>query len=222
MITDTIFNVMVTYIFLKPLLTVLKAAGGNVSTAACRRLERTKRWNLAGVFVTVGSSTVLYINCIAYFALCFTRQFSLSRSAFGSPFVFGLPVDSVLSTLGMILLCGMFKDVAHPLYSRFTFKSKFSIQVAGAPEEQKQDFAFAFDSRAYSEQPAAPEETPVQRVDGTQPDRFVKNFVNINVKASAPGSSTIATHTQSTTTMPEELRAPQKHLIAGKNLLRTS
>ena len=58
LITDAIFSVIVTYIFLKPMLEVLQAAGRNVDTFASRRLDRTKRWNFAGVFVTVGSSTV--------------------------------------------------------------------------------------------------------------------------------------------------------------------
>ena len=76
-----------------------------------RRLHRTKRWNFAGLLVTVSSSTLLYANAVAYFALSFSRQYSLGRSIYGNPFTFGLSADMILNTLGMILLCGMFKDV---------------------------------------------------------------------------------------------------------------
>jgi hypothetical protein len=75
-----------------------------------RRLHRTKRWNFAGLLVTVSSSTLLYANAVAYFALSFSRQYSLGRSIYGNPFTFGLSADMILNTLGMILLCGMFKD----------------------------------------------------------------------------------------------------------------
>ena len=122
LVTDTIFSVIVTYIFLKPMLEVLKVTGGlGVHTAESRRLERTKRWNFAGVLVTVGGSTVLYVNLIVYFALTFFRQYSLHSSAWGNPFSFGLALDSILKTLGMILLCGMFKDVDVPHEIRRSF-----------------------------------------------------------------------------------------------------
>jgi hypothetical protein len=67
LITDTIFSVIVTFIFLKPILDVLQAARGTVHTAAKGRLERTKRWNFAGLLLTVVSSTALYLHVIAYF-----------------------------------------------------------------------------------------------------------------------------------------------------------
>ena len=146
LVTDAIFSAIVTYIFLKPMLEVLQAAGGNVRTAACRRLERTKRWNFAGVLVTVGSSTVLYVNLIAYFVLTTLRQHSLNRSVWGNPFTSGLAMDSILNTLGMILLCGMFKDVSLP--SRLAATSDNKV-------------AAALDSHAYSEQAEMPAESTV-------------------------------------------------------------
>ena len=151
LVTDTIFSVIVTYIFLKPMLEILQAAGGNVRTEASRRLERTKRWNFAGVLVTVGSSTVLYVNMLAYFILAFVRQQSLNRSVWGNPFTFGLAVDSILNTLGMILLCGMFKDVSLPYRLTATSNNKVA---AAALEEQKKELGFIIDSHACSEQEA--------------------------------------------------------------------
>jgi hypothetical protein len=152
LVTDAIFSAIVTYIFLKPMLEVLQAAGGNVRTAACRRLERTKRWNFAGVLVTVGSSTILYVNLIAYFALTALRQWSLSNSVWGNPFTFGLAVDSILNTLGMILLCGMFKDVSLPSRLAATSNNK----VAAAPGDQNNDLGFIIDSHAHRTQSKRP------------------------------------------------------------------
>jgi hypothetical protein len=107
-VTDAIFSVIVTFIFLKPMLEVLRA--GKVSTAGSRRLDRTKRWNFLGVFVTVMSSTVLYLNLIAFFLLTMFNQHSLNHSVWGNPFTFGLALDSMLNTLGVLLLCGMFEE----------------------------------------------------------------------------------------------------------------
>jgi hypothetical protein len=131
------------------MLEILQAAGGNVDTEASRRLGRTKRWNFAGVLVTVGSSTVLYVNMIAFFILSFLRQYSLNRSVWGNPFTFGLLVDSILNTLGMILLCGMFKDVS--LRSRLAITSRKKVSAAA-------ELGCIVDSHAYSEQEAAPAE----------------------------------------------------------------
>jgi hypothetical protein len=145
--TDAIFSVIVTYIFLKPVLEVLRASGNLVHTVASRRLERTKRWNFAGVLVTVGSSTVLYINTIAYFLLIFVRRWSLHGSTFGNPYTFGLPVDSILNTTGVILLCGMFKDTTF-FRSRLSKTSGRKFTVTVHPQA-------AFDSQAYEQDDTA-------------------------------------------------------------------
>jgi hypothetical protein len=87
-------------------------AGNQVKTAASQRLERTKRWNLAGVIVTVGSSTLLYINVIAYLVVSYFRHWTMVMSTWGNPLTFGCFLDSMLNTLGMILLSGMFKDAS--------------------------------------------------------------------------------------------------------------
>jgi hypothetical protein len=110
--TDALFSVVVTYIFLKPMLEVLQASGRQKSTVASRRLQRTKRWNLVGVVITVGSSTLLYVNMIVYVLLTFFRDFSFNKSNFLNPFAFGCTLDSILNTIGMILLSGMFKDAS--------------------------------------------------------------------------------------------------------------
>jgi hypothetical protein len=146
LITDAIFSVIVTYIFVKPLLEVLQAAGGGVHTTASRRLERTKWWNFA-VLVTVGSSTVLYVNMIAWLILSFLLQHSLNRSVWGNPFTFGLAVNSILNTLGMVLLCGMFKDVSIHRLTLTPITSNKKVAPAG---DKKKELEFIIDSHAYS------------------------------------------------------------------------
>jgi hypothetical protein len=146
LVTDAIFSVIVTYIFLKPMLEVLQTAGGNVRTEGSRRLERTKWWNFTGVLVTVGSSTVLYLNMIAYFVLVSFRQYFLSRSVWGNPFAIGLALDSILNTLGMILLSGMFKDASLPSCLAGTPKNKAELRgqhLRGAVNWDRSDFKIA-------------------------------------------------------------------------------
>jgi hypothetical protein len=157
LITDTIFSVIVTFIFLKPILHLLEAARGNVQTTAKGRLERIKRWNFAGLILTVVSSTALYLHVIAYFVLSVLHQYSLLHSSvFGNPHVFGIQIVSMLNILGMILLCGMFKDTVLP--SRFVSWSRKTKVGTFALEEQRKESGFVIDSHAYSEQAAMPEE----------------------------------------------------------------
>jgi hypothetical protein len=155
LIADAIFSVLVTFIFLKPILDVLQAAGVTVQTAAKRRLERTKRWNFAGLILTVVSSTTLYLRLIMFFVRSVLHQYSLLGSVLGNPFVLGIQMVSVLNILGMILLCGMFKETGLP--SRYV---PLSIKKVGpsALGEQRKELGFAIDSHAYSEQAAMSEE----------------------------------------------------------------
>ena len=158
LITDAIFSVIVTFIFLKPILDVLQAAGHAVQTAAKGRLERTKRWNFVGVILTVVGSTALYLNMIAFFVLSVLHQYSLHHSMFDHPHVFGIQMVSMLNILGMILLCGMFKDTVLPSPSRYGTLSKNKVGTS-ALGEQRKEVGFIIDSHAYSEHEAMPEES---------------------------------------------------------------
>ncbi len=157
LITDAIFSVIVTFIFLKPILDLLQSAGRIVQSAAKARLERTKRWNFVGLILTVVSSTSLYLHTIAFFVLSVLHQYSpFHSSVFGNPHTFGIPMVSMLNILGMILLCGMFKDTV--LSSRFAPWSKNKVGTS-ALGEQKKASGFIIDSNAYKEQAAMPEES---------------------------------------------------------------
>ncbi len=155
--TDTIFSVIVTFIFLKPILQLVQAARNTVQTAAKRRLERTKRWNFAGLILTVVTSTALYLHLIAFFTLSALSQFSLHRSVLGNIFVVAIPMASMLNIFGMILLCGMFKDTMLP-----TFKYKVGISShkgASSSGEPRKELGFEIDSHAYSEHAAVSEDS---------------------------------------------------------------
>jgi hypothetical protein len=158
--TDSTFSVIVTFIFLKPILKLLQAARGTVQTAAKRRLERTARWNFAGLILTVVSSAVAYLHLIAFFVFFVFHQYSL-RSVLGNPVVVVMPIAFMLNTLGMILLCGMFKDTMLPstvLPSRFALSSMIQVGPSAAGE-QKKVLGIVIDSHAYSEQAAISEES---------------------------------------------------------------
>jgi hypothetical protein len=158
LITDTIFSVIVTFIFLKPILDLLQVARGTVRTAAKQRLERTKRWNFAGLILTVVSSTALYLHVIVFFVLSVLRQYSLLHSSvFGNPYVFGIPTVSMLNIVGMSLLCGMFKDTALP--SRHVVLSKNKVGPSALVEGQRKELGLMIDNHAYLEQVAMPEES---------------------------------------------------------------
>ena len=55
---------------------------------------------------------MLYINLIAYLMTAYFRHYTIAKSTWGNPLAFGCYLDSILNTLGMILLSGMFKDAS--------------------------------------------------------------------------------------------------------------
>jgi hypothetical protein len=110
MISDTLFSIIAVLIFLKPLTNVLKS-GGQVDSEASRRLRRTHRSNVWGVTIAVFSSTLLYINMVLFLAFTFSGDYFFYSSRLLNPWCVGLNLDSILNNVGMVLLCGMLKDV---------------------------------------------------------------------------------------------------------------
>ena len=55
---------------------------------------------------------MLDVNAFLYFVLTYLQRYSFHSNDWGNPFKFGLPLDSLLNTIGMVLLCGMLKDVS--------------------------------------------------------------------------------------------------------------
>jgi hypothetical protein len=138
LVTDVVFSILITYIFLKPLLEVLETGSGQVVTgSAARRLQRTKRWNFAGVAVAVGSSTVLYLDFIAWSGSnAFVKEYTLHRSSWGNPMTFGLAVDSILNTLGMMLLSGILEGDPLRVLGEWLLKVKRSLRPSNTPRSR--------------------------------------------------------------------------------------
>jgi hypothetical protein len=107
---DSLFNIAVTALFLSPILVMLKTGPkktrqGRQLSPAASRLEYTKHMTLAGTAVAVISNSLFYLNFIFYVLF----QDAAGPSPFLMPKVFGACVDSVLSDLGIIMVCGVLK-----------------------------------------------------------------------------------------------------------------
>ncbi len=96
---------------------------------------------------------------IAFYVLSVLHQYSTLVLLIGNPDVFGVQIVLMLNIIGMILLCGMFKDaVLSSRYSRYVVTSKNKVGPS-APKEQRQELKLIIDSHAYSEQVVMPEES---------------------------------------------------------------
>jgi hypothetical protein len=108
---DTIFSCVVTALFLRPIFKVLGEVG-DVRSEGRISMEKTKWLTLLGASLAVLSSTALYINGGLWALL----------GGFGTPywvnpylhiFVFGINLDSVLNDVGVLLACGVLKNLTH-------------------------------------------------------------------------------------------------------------
>ncbi len=98
------------------------------------------------------SSAALYLHLIAFLVLSVFHQYSLHRSLLGNPFVVVIQMVSMLNILGMILLCGMFKDTVLPSRLALSSMNKVGSSALG---EQRKEVRLVLDSHAYSEQEQA-------------------------------------------------------------------
>jgi hypothetical protein len=158
-VTDGMFSVIVTRIFLKPLFRIMNGADDGVrqQSAGYKRMWQTAHMTLVGSTLAIGSSTVLYLNILLLIA------WGPGSIFYSSPFLhvlcFGINLDSVLNAVGMLLASGTFRDlsiraVMKSLRSRLsgpTQKSAAAVEAAATP-------SFQFNSRAYDEPSVRPAE----------------------------------------------------------------
>jgi hypothetical protein len=109
-----------------------------------KRMEKTKWHTLVGSTIVVVSSTLLYINAL----LWFTIGGLFKSSPWLSIVVFGINLDSVLNSTGMVVLSGVLKhvsidSVAKAFTSARNASKKQSFVEVEAP--------FDFNSNAYNE-----------------------------------------------------------------------
>ena len=146
---DTMFSVLITAVFLRPILRVLREGRGVANqSAGYTSMMITKCLTLAGSIITVFSSTGLYVDAILYTVYGGYGEFFWTNP-YANPNVFGINADAVLNGVGMLLACGVFKKVSCGVFSELVSTRKITLRSAReqpvAPEPEK----FQFNSRAY-------------------------------------------------------------------------
>jgi hypothetical protein len=138
-VLDVTFSVLVTMLFLEPILDTMQMArtGTTKSRTSYKRLQTSKYMTLSGTVLALVSSILLYANVIWYF-LAPERVGSKHAT---NPFVSGFYFCSALNTLGVLLVCGWAKK----------YMDKSSPQIEAANDRRKTKFQF--DSKAYDTVP---------------------------------------------------------------------
>ena len=122
---DTIFSVLITSFFLRPINNFLEEGRDFASGfEEYKNFQKTKWLSLAGCTLAVGSSTAMYFNFVLYALF----QGSFLSNPWLYPYVFSIPLDSILNDLGMLLVCGVLKNV--PSLS-ILFSRLFSMTTGG-------------------------------------------------------------------------------------------
>ena len=109
-VMDTTFSVIITAIFLLPILKVLGEGKGVAQhSAGYKKMQQTKWMTFFGATLSVVSSTLLYVNLLLLIFGSFSRY---ERNPWLNPWVFGMNVDSICNDVGMIFACGVLKSAA--------------------------------------------------------------------------------------------------------------
>ena len=104
---DTCFTIIVSAIFLGPIIDALGNAGLQVQSDAYKNLQKTKYLTVIGASMVVFSSTLLYVNLI----LKYSVEGLFHSSPWLNPYVFGGSANSVANDVGMFLLSGVLKQM---------------------------------------------------------------------------------------------------------------
>ena len=152
-IMDMIFTILLTMIFLRPILKTMSEADATVAqqSAGYRHMQQTKWMTLTGATLAVVSSSILYLNIIFLFAS--GDQFSGSiywTNPWLNPFVFGIAADSVFNDIGMTCVSGMVREVAGTRACAYTAGNNQVTPLNAAGGE-------VINSRAYDEESKAEE-----------------------------------------------------------------
>ncbi len=112
--THWLFSYYTTMIFLRPIIQVLQSDQVDdriLGPDAERKLRRAYYETLIGSVLTVGSTTLLYINIVIVLSP-FGESMKLNDNVYSSPYVFGINACGMLNCFGMLLACGMIKDAS--------------------------------------------------------------------------------------------------------------
>jgi hypothetical protein len=116
MIMDASFSIIITAIFIRPIAETLGDAGKvKTKSAGFKDLEKTMYMTLIGSTIAVLSSSILYVNLLMFFNGDYTI---FSDNAFLNPLVFMGNIDSILNSMGMLLVSGIFKYLVPSLATK--------------------------------------------------------------------------------------------------------
>jgi hypothetical protein len=160
MIMDASFSVIITAIFIGPIAKTLSDAGKvKTKSAGYLDLEKTMYMTLTGSTIAVFSSTILYVNLLMFF----NGDFEIFRkTAFLNPLVFMGNIDSILNSVGMLLVSGIFKYLGPAVTKKInaaTSKGGLGIftlsmgvgKVAAGNSSAALQQPYVWNSRAYDE-----------------------------------------------------------------------
>ena len=141
---DTAFSILVTALFLRPIMKVMGEAGVAANqSAGYRSMNATKWMTLLGSSGAVISSTALY-------AIFFVYSLSQPGSPFWAnpllhPLVFPVNADSVVNDFGMLLVCGVLKALS---LKKLASTARNSLPLGRYAVEPAEPEQLPFDSRA--------------------------------------------------------------------------
>jgi hypothetical protein len=134
MIMDASFSIIITAISIRPIAQTLRDAGKvRTKSTGYVDLEKTMYMTLAGSTIAVLSSTILYANLLMFFN---GKHEIFSENAFLNPLVLMGNIDSILNSVGMLLVSGIFKylgpTVSRNLAAATSNKglSRFSLSIS--------------------------------------------------------------------------------------------
>jgi len=156
MALDTYFSIVITSIFLRPVLKVLREGKGQVAAQSKGyvQLQKTMYMTLFGSSMAVISSTYLYINLLLFFdEQAHGLRNTIETNPIWNPLVIAGNMDSIVNDIGMLFVSGVFKHAGAEVFSTRlgTFSKGGSIQSRYDTKKDVHVQPFNFNSRAYDE-----------------------------------------------------------------------
>jgi hypothetical protein len=155
LITDALFSVIVSMIFLRPIVHAQRLRWKQAPQRRSRShklMARAKWETFVGVALAVASSSVLYINLIVWGAMPRTGPFGLNPWL--NPWTFMANLDSVLNDISMLLVSGLltsgsfynfWKRTEHTISPPKSKKTR-SMDLSGAVNWDRSNFRIAPES----------------------------------------------------------------------------
>jgi len=122
MILDFGVSVVLTSIFLRPLLRILESGRSAGTSEAFQKILKTKHFTLAGAVLAVTSSSLLYVNLVVWYLWGYIYA---AENWHMNPMLFGGNLDSILNDISMLFVCGVVKNLSECLPSVSELKRQY-------------------------------------------------------------------------------------------------